>query len=136
MKYATSDKEPSEIFVSALSGGGGSSIYCNCGRIHYAPCNLLHSDDESDYQNMLDDVEAEKKENPDGVIINYEDSFVRGRDIDGRTFVDGCPCNGLRKYEDWIWNHRNAIRDYLKARIDQEYHWAQQELTRNKLAGL
>ena len=136
MKYSISENKPSEMFVSALKGGGASSVYCNCGRTHYAPSNLYDSDDEDDYTNMLNDALAEQKKNPDGVIINYEDDFVYAKDIDGRTFVVDCPCNGLTKYETWIWSNRDSIREYLKVRVAQEALWAEQEVVKNKLAGI
>lgn len=124
------------MFVDALSGGGASSINCNCGRTHYAPSNLYDSDDEDDYTNMLNDALAEQKKNPEGVVINYEDDFIHAKDIDGKTFVVDCPCNGLTRYETWIWSNRKSIRDYLKVRVEQEFKWAEEEMTLNKLAGL
>ena len=124
------------MFVDSLKGGGASSIYCNCGRMHYAPSNLYDSDDEDDYTDMLNDALAEQKKNPDGVVINYEDDFVFAKDIDGKTFVVDCPCNGLTKYENFIWDNRNAIREYLKVRVAQEALWAEQEVVKNKLAGI
>ena len=57
---------------------------------------------------MLRYCEEEKKD-PDGVIIDYEDDFVHAKEIDGKTFVAGCPCNGLTRYENWIWNNRDSI---------------------------
>ena len=136
MKYSTAENKPSQMFVDSLKGGGASSIYCNCGRMHYAPSNLYDSDDEDDYTDMLNDALAEQKKNPDGVVINYEDDFVFAKDIDGKTFVVDCPCNGLTKYENFIWANRNAIREYLKVRIAQEALWAEQEVVKNKLAGI
>ncbi len=135
-KYAIGENKPSEMFLQACRGGGASHISCNCGRMHYAPMNLYYSDDETDYQCMLDNALEEQKANPDGVIINYTDDFISASDIDGRTFVDDCPCNGLYRYEQWIWNNKNTIRDYLKARIEQEFKWAEEQLTLNKLAGI
>jgi hypothetical protein len=85
---------------------------------------------------MVKLCEDEKAENPEGVIIDYENDFVYYSKIEGRLFVDGCPCNGLTRYEDWIWNNRQEIRDYLKKRVEREHEWAQQELTLNKIAGI
>lgn len=135
-KYATNERKPSKMFVKSLKGGGASSIYCSCGRMHYAPSNLYDSDDEDDYTGMLNSALEDQKKDPDGVVINYEDDFIFAKDIDGRTFVVDCPCNGLRKYEDFIWSNRDAIREYLKVRIEQEARWAEQEVLKNKLAGI
>lgn len=134
--YETNERKPSEWFVEALQGGGSSSIYCNCGRMHYAPENLMDSEDETDYPNMLADVTEEKRKDPDGIIIHTNADFVYCKEIDGKVFAVDCPCNGLTRYEDFIWANRNSIRRYLKARTDQENQWAQEELTLNKLAGI
>ena len=135
-KYAVNEKKPSRMFLRSLSGGGSSSMYCNCGRTHYAPNNLSNSDDENDYQDMLDSALEEQKKDPNGVVIDYENDFIRGHDIDGKTFVEDCPCNGLRRYEEWIWNNRQIFRDYIKSRVAQEAIWAEQETVLNKLAGI
>ena len=136
MTKAKNEKKPSRMFVDALRGGGASSVYCMCGRQHYAPENLLDSEDETDYPNMLADVMAEQEKDPDGVIIHRDTDFVYAKDIGDRTYVVDCPCNGLRKYEEFIWENRDSIRTYLKARVEQEARWAEQELIKNKLAGL
>jgi len=39
--------------------------------------------------------------------------------IDGKQAVYGCSCNEARKYEDFIWNHRHIIADYLEARVSK-----------------
>jgi hypothetical protein len=124
------------MFIRSAHGGGGSSVHCNCGRDHYAPSNLQDSDEPEDYQSMVDSCEAEQEANPDGVVIDYESDFIHYSEIDGNTFVDGCPCNGLRRYEDFIWNNRNVIREYYRIRIDQELKWAEQEAVLNKLSGI
>lgn len=135
-KYAINEKKPSRMFLKALRGGGSSSVNCNCGRTHYAPSNLYDSDDEEDYDNMLKDCLEEQRKDPDGVVIDYENDFIEAKDIDSKTFVVDCPCNGLRRYEEWIWNNRDTIRDYLKIRVEQEAKWAEQEVVLNKLAGI
>lgn len=135
-KYAVNERKPSKMFLRSLQGGGSSSIYCNCGRTHYAPGNLYNSDDEEDYTSMLNDALAEQKKDPEGVVIDYEDDFVYSKELDGKVFVVDCPCNGLRKYEDWIWSNRDSIRDYYKVRVKQEAEWAEQEVLKNKLAGI
>jgi hypothetical protein len=134
--YAENEKRPSKMFVRSATVAGGSNISCNCGRDHYAPNNLRDSYDEDDYQSMVDNCTEEKKGDPEGVVINYEDDFIYFSEVDGKLFVDGCPCNGLRKYEDFIWKNRNMIRDYYKIRVQQELEWAEQEALVNKLTGI
>ena len=134
--YATNDKKPSRMFLSSLQSAGSSEIACHCGRMHYAPENLRNSDDEDDYQCMLDTVNAEKEADPEGVIIHSDEDFVLHYRYDNSVYVDECPCNGLRKYEEFLWNNRNSTRAYYKSRVAQEAKWAEQEVVLNKLAGI
>lgn len=133
--YVTREKRPSKMFLKTLQSGGSSEIECHCGRMHYAPGNLRNSDDEDDYECMLNTVEAEKAANPDGVII-HDDDFVYYYLFDSSVYVDECPCNGLRRYEDFIWNNRNTIREYYKVRVAQEAKWAADDVLCNKLVGI
>ena len=135
-EYSVCEKKPSKMFLKALHGGGSSNITCHCGRRHYAPHNLDGSEDENDYQLMLDSCREEQKKDPKGVIIEPFDDFVYYKELGGNPFVVDCPCSGLRRYEDFIRNNRDSIRDYYKFRIDQEAKWADAELIKNKLAGI
>ena len=47
--------------------------------------------------------------------------------IDGKQAVYGCECNQDSKYEQFIWNHRYIIADYLIARATQELKDAKKE---------
>lgn len=135
-KYAVSDKEASEIFRKSLQSCGSYEIHCNCGREHVCPDSSSLIDYDGHHRDQyLQYVTGNKEKDPHGIIIHYNKDYVRGYDIDGKAFVEDCPCNGLRRYEDWIWKNRDSIRSYLKDRIKQEYDWAEQELTKNKLAG-
>lgn len=144
-KYATSSKKPSEMFLNSITSGGGSHyMVCgNCGRTHYCPesDNFYHNDDDREdeedaYKYYLQEALEEQAKDPDGVVIHYGVDFVETKDLRGVAFVLECPCNGLAKYEEFIWENKDPIRRYLETRIDQEYMWAQEQITLNKLAGL
>lgn len=142
-KYPVNDNKPSVLFLRTLSGGGARSMSCgNCGREHFATYVSEgygggdEFDDEESWAYYKNEAEEALKECPEGVIIHEDDSFVECKDIGGISFVVDCPCNGLYKYEQFIWNNRNSIRDYIYERVKEEYELAQQELTRNKLAGI
>lgn len=141
MKYLISDKKPSKMFLRSLKGGGSHDAYCSCGRQHYCPdSNSLYDgdggDDEGDRIQYLANALQEKEKDPEGVVIHYDEDFVATKDIDGKTFVEECPCNDLRRYEEWVWNNRDIIREYLCSRVKQEAIWAEQEMIKNKLAGI
>ena len=120
--------ETSEMFLDAGEnlGVGGSSLYCSCGIDHICTGYYLSEDEGEDFP-----------EESEHVKLHTQDC-VTGFEIDGKLFVTDCEgCKKkLRRYEDWIWNHRSLIRDYLKIRIDQEKVWADYEHTKNLLAGI
>lgn len=141
MKYSTSDKKPSEMFINSLDGGGSHFMTCGyCGRDHYCPDSdhIYRGDEEDagDYEDYLQEALKAQKADPDSVVIHYGVDFVSAKDLNGTAFVLECPCNGLAKYEAFIWDSKDSIRKYLKVRIEQEYQWAQEQLTLNKLAGI
>lgn len=140
-KYKTEAHEPSDLFIDAVSGCGGHGSYemeCNwCKRQHFCPENQWAWDGtEEETEGFKKYAEAEYEKNPEGVVLHYDTDSISGVLVNGINFVLCCPCNGLRRYETFIWTHRNMIRNYLKKRIDQETDFALQERSLNKLAGL
>ena len=144
-EYRKDDKKPSDMFVNALSGYGVGSDYIECGwcgREHYCPdteYNHYDDDDCSAEQSMLryrSFCEEEHSKNPNGVILHYDCDGISAQELNGIMFVIDCPCNGLSRYETFIWENKNTIRNYLKVRIEQEHKWAEEQLTLNKLAGI
>lgn len=137
-KYKTDERKPSELFMDALDGGYGSDdMVCDwCRRLHLCPDNEYVERNDMDREQYRQYCMTEKENNPEGVILHYDCDSVMGHTINGIKFVDGCDCNGLSRYEDFIWRERNIIRSYLKKRIELEYNLAEQELTKNKLAGI
>lgn len=142
-EYKTDTDKPSEMFEDSLGMGFGFyDAECGwCGRRHYCPDtdsdppDYEHGDYEGNRKQWHDYCVSEKEKDPDGVILYWNDDAVLSREMHGIKFVIGCPCNGLARYEKFIWSERDAIRKYLGKRIDQEYEWAQQEKTKNALAG-
>lgn len=103
---------PSEMFLDSLYGGGSCAVDCQCGKEHLA-------------------------EGYDGE--NWDDCYqFEYKDLNGLQFV--LECEGCMKklaiYEQFIWGDRDAIRRYLKTRIDQELQWAEHEKLQNTLAGI
>lgn len=128
-----SDKEPSEAFLdSQLVCGGSVQQGCFCGREFYCP-ESRDLDDE-DRAGMYAEIEQRNKTRPDKTVVWTEYDSVHFYEMDGKIFVTGCECNGLRKYENWIWENRNMIRGYLKRRIQSELHWAEHEKLLNEIS--
>jgi len=127
MKYrksSLSKNRASEMFFDSIDWKGGSPITdCQCGIYHYAV------DVDECY---VDDIPKQE---------SATDRFHNGQsvlkaEIDGKYFVeecDGC-MEALARYEQWIWTHRDTIRNYLKTRVDHEKIWADHEHVANILA--
>lgn len=94
-------------FLSVLDGGGGVSIDCSfCERTHYAV-------DSNDFEEgEYDRYEELRAKNPEG-YIPVHGSSVHYRILDGMCYPDECPCNGITKYERFMWNHRQIWANYL-----------------------
>lgn len=138
-EYRTDERKPSDMFVNSLSGGGigSSELTCGwCGRLHLCPTADSYSREEDGGKGWEEYCVQQEKENPNGVILHWEWDSIMGHDLNSVFFVDDCPCNGLSRYETFIWAERETIRKYLKVRIEQEHEWAQQELTKNRLMGI
>lgn len=102
-----SKKPPTEDFVGCFMGGGGPNAECTCGRVHVA----------IDSQNLEEESRlhyiAQHKANPEGYILHFDCDYVHYVEINLRSFVDDCPCNGPRVYEDMFWRHRKEYKNYL-----------------------
>lgn len=101
---------PSEEMENAFRCGGGIVIECSCGREHFEDSESGGDWDEGE----LDRLRARANEHPDKTVAcGY---CVTYANINGQTYILGCPCNGMRKYEDFLWLHRTSIAAYLSAR--------------------
>lgn len=138
-QYKKDKNEPSEMFVRSLSEGGSGDceLECGwCGRLHLCPDNEYVERDEEDRKSFKEYCESEYKRNPDGTVLHYGYDSVSAKYLNDILFVSDCPCNGLTRFENFIWNNKDTIRTYLKCRIDQEYKWAEEQHTLNKLKGI
>lgn len=112
-QYILKDNEASDMMWNAGLGGGGPYVHCSCGIDHTLPDDLTDEEYEA-----------------------AESYFYI--EVDGMLFVESCDgCREkLLKYENFIWNNRKLIRNYLKTRIEQEHTWAEQEKLLNTIAGI
>jgi len=138
--YRTDEKGPSQMFKDAIygkSGFGSDELTCDwCGRLHLCPDAEHHIADDDEGLGWSNYCEEEYKANPEGVVLHHGYDAVSGRVFNGTMFVIECPCNGLGRFETFIWSERDTIREYMKVRIDQELEWAEQEKLKNKLANM
>lgn len=99
---------PDEEFENAFSANSsGCRERCECGR------ELFDGSDNgwSWGEGELETLRKLAAEQPDNYVeLGYACSRAI---INGRTFVLGCPCNGLRPYQDFITTHGPQIAKYL-----------------------
>lgn len=136
--YKTDPNPPSEMFMKSLTNGYGSTdMICGwCDRQHLCPETTHYDDDHESSESYKNYCELEKKNNSDGVVLNYDCDSVLGHYVNGVLFVDECPCNGLYRFEQFIWKDRELIRNYLRDRIQQEWDFIKQEQALNILKGI
>lgn len=123
-------KEPSEEFLQALEhshSGGGCRADCQfCGRITYDSSGIWDWD-----EGELEDLNKRNDEDSDKVIaVDYAVPIAY---LDGKQYVIGCPCNSGRKYEDWIWNHRDLIAEYFNLRTKRILDESKREVKLNRV---
>jgi hypothetical protein len=108
-------KPPSEAFEEAFSDHCGTvSATCElCGRTLFSS-DLKSCGDDGEWEDCMKGMEKE----PDKFILVDYDSVSLGT-IGGRQVILGCPCNGLRPYEDFIWEHRKQIANYMERRLEE-----------------
>jgi hypothetical protein len=121
-----SDKKlvpPSEEFWDAVIRAGSIVITCElCHREHFASGEPGHFD-----AGELEGLLEKAKKHPDQYIEHASDDSVSWGLIDGKQAVYDCQCNLARKYEDFIWSHRQVIARYLTKRIDDNLKEAKEE---------
>jgi hypothetical protein len=135
MQYVRpNDGTTSEMFLDAQHRCYGSFyVECRCGIQHYAVDSRYRYSWEDDIE-----VPPETTEGDFRVQHHGDCDSIGYFEFIGQMFVHGCEgCSKyLRRYEDFIWEERDTIRNYLKIRIDQEKQWADQEHIKNILAGI
>jgi hypothetical protein len=102
-------KPPSDDFCDAFSGHTGSlTMECDF-------CKRFYFGTDGDYEEgERERYEAAAKTAPDKYISI--EGYSHSVEVDGKTWVSGCECNGPRRYEDWIWSNRTQIAAYLQKR--------------------
>lgn len=129
--------QASEMFMDAGQGGGGPWVECLCGKSHFA----LRADwSDFDEDDLEEDANEEGFKIPpeDENTVHHVDEYVYYITFNGQQAVTNCEgCRTkLKRYEDFIWEQRDIIREYLRIRIKQEKDWADYETTKNVLAGI
>jgi len=121
---ADDPKPPSELFERVIINAGSLVIDCElCGRTHFATMESgIYGEGE------LEELLEKAKNNPEKYIQDPSYDMISWGTIDGKQAVIGCPCNGLRKYEDFIWHNRTVILEYLERRTAETLKRAKRDV--------
>jgi hypothetical protein len=117
-KFKDLPEPPSDMFREAVEDTGTCcATECEfCGRTHF-----VSSHGHGDYEEgELEKLKEQAAKDPDRYIEESEYDAIGEGYIDGKQAVVHCPCNALRRYEDFIWGHRTIICEYLAARCAKE----------------
>jgi hypothetical protein len=109
---------PSDEFNDAVRDSGTCcAVECGfCGRVHFVS-GRGHGDYDT---GELEKLQAKAKAEPEKYLEESLYDVISTGWIDGREAVIGCPCNALRRYEDYIWSNRLMICKYLAARAGNQ----------------
>jgi hypothetical protein len=121
-----SKEESSELFANIFCHAGTDYVECGCGRVHFSTEGYYDSEDE-DSDISLEKLKERAANYPDKYIAHNCDSISWGY-INGKAWVDMCPCNLGGMYEDFIWSQKSSVMDYLKRRIREEFERKNSEM--------
>lgn len=86
-----------------------------CGRTHFATESRDHGNYQDDNEAVLARYWERHAQDPDAYVA-VNGHTVHYVHIDNATVPDDCPCNGLTKYENFMWNSRHIWSSYMMAR--------------------
>jgi hypothetical protein len=117
-------REPSPEFMNALIDSGSPVRDCEfCGRTHFADKDPMIDWEEGEFEKLM--IKHEK--DPNKYVYHSNTDTVHWGTLAGKQYVDGCPCNRARAYEDFIWQSRHLIASYLEERTTAQLGQAQRD---------
>lgn len=119
---------PSEMFLDAFTDSGGLMEECDyCGRVYFGD-ETAGDWEKGEREKLL----ALAKKEPDKYIpVMGMTSTAR---IEGKIYPWNrdsdvkCPCNALRRHENFVWHYRNQIASYLNVRAEREHKEAKEQM--------
>lgn len=118
MKRIFDGPPASDHFKNLLSTHSETCVTCSwCDREHIAidSCNMIDGY-SCHYSETTDTLKQWATDDPDGYILHHDADFVDYYKLRGMQFVVDCPCNGLRPYENFMWEEREMWMKYLALR--------------------
>lgn len=113
---------PSDEFQRAFIFSGSVQVECDfCGRTHFAK-----REDAGWEAGELEQMLEKERENP-GQVMGWDCTSIGRGTIDGQEFAECCPCREIRRYEDWVWEHRHEILNYVLTRSKRNIERAKAE---------
>lgn len=106
------EKPPTDMFQNCITDGGTPVATCGfCGRTHFALDGYF---DEGELEDLL----QKQKDEPEW-YLSFDCGSIPIGELAGTIALYGCPCNALRRYENFIITERDKIVEYLKRRTEE-----------------
>jgi hypothetical protein len=119
-------KPPSPEFVRLVCTGASPLSECGfCGRTHFVVESNGLSWEPGEHERLLRLAAADPAR-----YVTCEEETIRVGNVQGKTVVEGCPCNGLRAVEDFIWREQDLILEYLTRRAVELHSTADRVFSR------
>jgi hypothetical protein len=102
------ERQASEEFWDAVISGGGLNADCDlCGRVHFVDHGVNYEEGE------LEGLFESQKQEPEK-YISHDIEDVHFGSLGGKSLVYECDCGRAVEYEQFIWNSRSVIANYLR----------------------
>ncbi len=101
--------EVNSNFRTAFPGGGGITIECGCGRLHFGDERSSYDWNDGEFAHLTEQM----KKHPDKYEHHEGYDGVDYSTVMGRTYVYGCPCDYGPKVQAMLWNNRFGIAEFL-----------------------
>ena len=103
----------SHEFDDAFTHAASDCVTCeHCGRTYFT----RHAEK---YAELVEYARTHKIIGSEIYTELIDDSIAYG-EIGGKIYVYQCSCKSVDRYEEWVWNHKEEIVSYLKARAKKE----------------
>lgn len=76
----------------------------------------------------FEEYKEKQAKEPDKYIEIDFDEGVRTIEIGNQTYVEDCPCNWPRQYEDFMWINRRWIIKYIQRRLEKNLENAKSDI--------
>jgi len=118
MKLET-DVNIDQIFQSVFFVAGSAVIACDCGRRHVCIDSDVFNTNASTEQMRKEYIFQDDDGENENLILYYDVQSLGVININGISFAENCECNGWEFYRNFVFHHRQQIKNFLIEMADQ-----------------